>query len=104
MEECSEGLKSKIQWVKSVLQITSCTPMEQLLSSFEEFERSRMVTTASHSLLFFFNDATTFTTTFPFVFEKIGAQTQTDISDPYTVFSLMVKIQPLSLIFTHQAR
>lgn len=53
MEECSEGLKSKIQWVKSVLQITSCTPMEQLLSSFEEFERSWMVTTASHSLLFF---------------------------------------------------
>lgn len=44
MEERLEGLKSRIQWVKSVLRITSHTPMgnllmmEQLLNSFEEFE------------------------------------------------------------------
>ena len=56
MEERLEGLKSKIQRVKSALRITSRTPMgnllmmERLLSSLEEFERSQMVTTGSQSL------------------------------------------------------
>ena len=88
MEERLEALKSKIQRVKSALCITSRTPMgnllmmERLLSSFEEFERSQMVTSASHYL---FSPAMQQPSPqpFPLCLEKIDAQTQTDISDPY---------------------
>lgn len=88
MEHRLEALKSKIQRVKSALRITSRTPMgnllmmERLLSSFEEFERSQIVTTASQS---------SFSSTmqhpspqpFPSCSKKLDAQTQTDITDPY---------------------
>ena len=83
VEERLEGLKSKIQLVKSALCITSRTPMgnllmmERLLSSFEEFEQSRVATTAGQSLFLQQPSPQTITS------KKIDAQTQTDISDPY---------------------
>ena len=83
MEERLEGLKSKIQRVKSALRITSRTPMgnllmmERLLSSFEEFERSQMATTAGQSLFLQQPSPQLISS------KKIDAQTQTDISDPY---------------------
>ena len=92
MEERLEGLKSRIQRVKSVLRITSRTPMgnllmmERLLNSFEEFERSRMVTTTSHSL--FLSTVQQLSPQplpqpSPSCSKQINAQTQMDISDPY---------------------
>ena len=88
MESRLEELKSKVQRVKSALRITSRTPMgnllmmERLLSSFEEFERSQMVTTASHPLFL-----STMQQPSPQPFhscsKKIDAETQTDVSDPY---------------------
>ena len=88
MEERLEALKSKIQRVKSALRITSRTPMgnllmmERLLSSFEEFERSQMVTSTSQSL---FMPPMQQPSPQPFTScsKKIDAQTQTDVSDPY---------------------
>ena len=83
MEGRLEGLKSKIQRVKSALHITSRTPMgnllmmERLLSSFEELERSQMAITAGQSL--FLQQPSPQ----PISSKKIDAQTQTDISDPY---------------------
>jgi len=96
MEERLEGLKAKIQRVKSALRITSRTPMgnllmmERLLSSFEEFERSQMVITASQSLFLSTIQQPSAQPSpqpspqpFPSCSKKIDAQTQTDISDPY---------------------
>ena len=88
MEQRLEGLKSKIQRVKSALRITSRTPMgnlsmmERLLSSFEEFEQSQIVTTASQSL---FSSMTQHPSPqpFPSCSKKVDAQTQMDITDPY---------------------
>ena len=89
MEERLEALKSKIQRVKSALRITSRTPMgnllmmERLLSSFEEFERSQMVTSTSQSLFYTPSMQQPSPQPFPSCSEKIDAQTQTDVSDPY---------------------
>lgn len=96
MEERLQGLKAKIQRVKSALRITSRTPMgnllmmERLLSSFEEFERSQMVITASQSLFLSTIQQPSAQPSpqpspqpFPSCSKKIDAQTQTDISDPY---------------------
>ena len=83
MEERLEGLKSKIQRVKSALRITSRTPMgnllmmERLLNSFEEFEQIQMATTAGQSL--FLQQPSPQ----PISLKTIDAQMQTDISDPY---------------------
>lgn len=84
MEQRLEGLKSKIQRVKSALRITSRTPMgnllmmERLLSSFEELERSQMATSTAGQSLFLQQPSPQ-----PFPSKKIDAQTQTDNSDPY---------------------
>ena len=99
MEERLEGLKSKIQRVKSALRITSRTPMgnlwmmERLLSSFEEFEQIQMATTAGQSL--FLQQPSPQ----PISSKTIDAHMQTDISDPYISW-LTVKIQLASFIST----
>ena len=88
MELRLEALKSKIQRVKSALRITSHTPMgnllmmERLLSSFKEFERSQMVTSASQSL-FMPPMQQPSPQPFPSCLKKIDAQTQTDVADSY---------------------
>ena len=88
MEERLEGMKSKIQRVKSALRITSRTPignllvMERLPTSFEEFERSQIVTTTSQSL-FLSTMQHPSPQPLPSCSKKVDAQTQTDIIDPY---------------------
>ena len=108
MESRLEELKSKVQRVKSALRITSRTPMgnllmmERLLSSFEEFERSQMVTTASHPLFFCQRCNNLRRNPFPRVRKK--SMQKRKRKSLIRTFCLTVKIQPESSISTLKVR
>ena len=88
MEDPLEREKSRIQRVKNALQITSRTPMgnvlmmERLLNSFEESEQNRMVSRIDgHSSLF------TSVPSFGSISPMRDAATQTGVCEPYILAS-----------------